>query len=189
MESRCRMDEVSPKLQISGDWASLLTVERWAALRMSARWEKQIAEALRELGVPTFLPVMTRVVRYKSKRHETEIPLFSGYVFCSEQDFRDNRQIPPGIRRRIAQLLVPPDYAVLRQELLEIAEFLSDNRLVQERLVGRPGDLVRVKGGMFAGQSAIIRKLHPDQRRLTLGITFIGVQLEVVLDEDQVERF
>lgn len=182
------MDESSPKLELAPRPLGLPDVERWAALRMSARWEKQIAEALRNVGVPTFLPLMTRVVHYKGKRRESEVPLFAGYVFCSESEFRSNRRIPPGIRNRIAQLLVPPDYEVLRRELYEIAEFLSDNRLVQERLVGRPGDIVRVKSGMFAGQSAVIRKLHPDQRRLTLEITFIGVRLEIELGEDQVGR-
>jgi transcription antitermination factor NusG len=163
-------------------------VERWAALRMSARWEKQIAQALNKIEIPTFLPLMSKIVHYKGKRRESEVPLFPGYVFCSELDFRGNSRIPQGVRNRIAQLLVPPDYKKLHQELTAIAEFLSDNRLVQERLVGRPGDVVRVKSGMFAGQSAIIRELRPDQRRLTLEISFLGVRLEVELGEDQVSR-
>jgi transcription antitermination factor NusG len=155
---------------------------------MSARWEKQIASHLEQIGIPTFLPTMQRVVHYRGKRRESEIPLFSGYVFCSEIDFRGNPRIPPSIRSRIAQILVPPSYEILRRELTEIAAFLSDNQLVQERLIGRPGDVVRVKSGIFAGQSAIIRKLLPNQRRLVLEVSFLSVRLEIELGEDQVSR-
>src|SRR5262245_22234811 len=108
-------------------------IERWVALRTSARWEKALAEALERCRVPTFLPLMTKVSVYKSKRQETEVPLFGGYVFCSEADFRGNKSVPPAVRNRIAQVLTPPDPAELLRELRDIAEFLSSHRLVQER--------------------------------------------------------
>ncbi len=163
-------------------------VERWAALRTSAHWEKQLAEALARCGVPVYLPLMTRVSVYESKRQKIDVPLFAGYVFCSERDFRGNPAVPPAIRSRVAQLLTPPDHVQLCEELAGIAGFLANRRLVQERIVGRPGETVRVVGGLFAGQHGIIRRLKPDEQQIVLEITFLGVRIEVDVEEHRLQK-
>jgi transcription antitermination factor NusG len=164
------------------------TVERWVALRTSAKWEKSLAAALERCRVPTFLPLMTKISVYRSKRQATEVPLFGGYVFCSEADFRANKAVPPAVRNRIAQVLPPPDPEELRRELLGIAEFLASHRLVQERVYGKPGDTVRIAGGLFAGQVGVIRLLKPRERKIVLEIKFLGVRLEVDVEEHLIER-
>jgi transcription antitermination factor NusG len=163
-------------------------VRRWVALRISARWEKSLAAALERCQVPTFLPLMTKLSIYRSKRQSTEVPLFGGYVFCSELDFRGNKAVPPTVRNRIAQILAPPDPEELRRELLGIAEFLASHRLVQERVYGKPGDVVRVAGGLFAGQVGVIRWLKPEERKIILEIKFLGVQLEVDVEEHLIQK-
>src|SRR5687767_15105392 len=122
-------------------------VERWAALRTAARWEKSLADALAAAGVPVFLPLLTRLTTYKSKQRESRVPVFGGYVFCSEADFVGNKAVTPAVRAKVAQILRPPDAAKLRSELKAVAELLTDRELVQERLVGGVGDVVRIVGG------------------------------------------
>jgi transcription antitermination factor NusG len=163
-------------------------VERWVALRTSARWEKSLADALERCRVPTYLPLMSKISVYRSKRQTTYVPLFGGYVFCSEPDFRGNKAVPPPVRNRIAQVLAPPDPDQLRGELLGIAEFLASHRLVQERVYGRPGDVVHVAGGLFAGQLGVIRWLKPRERKIVLEIKFLGVRLEVDVEDHLIQR-
>jgi transcription antitermination factor NusG len=163
-------------------------VDRWAAVRTAARWEKKVAELLAGAGVPVYLPLMTRITQYRGKRQSFQVPVFTGYVFCSESAFVGNPNIPAGCRSRIAQFLRCPDPARLRTELQAIGELLAHRRLVQERLYGRPGELVRIVGGPLAGQEGVILQLRPNRRQIVLEVSFLGARLEVEIDEQSVEK-
>src|SRR5437867_2991775 len=98
------------------------SVERWAALRTAARWEKKLAGVLAAAGVPVFLPLMTRFTTSHGKRRAASVPIFPGYLFCSEADFLANKRLTPGTRAKIAQVLRPPDPGRLHTELRGIAD-------------------------------------------------------------------
>lgn len=163
-------------------------VENWAALRTAARWEKTLADALAATGVPVFLPLMTRLTTYKSKRREARVPVFGGYVFVSEADFVGNKAVTPAVRAKVAQILRPPDPSRLRAELKAVAELLTDRELVQERLAGGVGDVVRITGGPLTGYVGTVVKAKPSKWQLVLEVSFLGARLEVEVDERLVER-
>ena len=163
-------------------------VERWVALRTAARWEKKLADSLATVGVPVFLPLLSRITTYKDKQRESLLPVFGGYVFCSEADFVGNRAVTPGVRSKVAQVLKPPNPDTLRAELLAVAELLTDRTLVQERLVGGVGDVVRITGGPLTGYAGTIVKSKPNKWLLILEVSFLGARLEVEVDERLVER-
>lgn len=164
------------------------SVERWAALRTAAQWEKKLAVLLAAVNVPVFLPTMSRLSIYQGKRRAAEVPMFSGYVFCSELDFLGNKAISPAIKSKVAQVLRPPDPAGLRAELAGIAELLTDRELVQERVAGKVGDVVRITGGPLVGQQGKVTKVRPNKWVLVVEVSFLGAKLEVELDERMVER-
>ena len=91
-------------------------VTRWAVLRTAARWEKKLAELLSNIGVPVFLPLMSRLTTYSDKRRTVHVPVFGGYVFCSELDFLGNPRLSPGVRSKVAQVLRPSDPEQLRSD-------------------------------------------------------------------------
>lgn len=161
-------------------------VERWAALRTSANWEKAVAGQLAAAGVPVFLPTLSRVTAYPGKRARAEVPLFGGYVFCSEADFAGNPRVPPTCRGRVAQILRTADQATLRAELAAVAELLTDRQLVQERVFGRAGDAVRVTGRAFTGAEGVIAGYDAARGRLVLTLTLLGAAVEVGVDESMV---
>ena len=55
--------------------------ENWYAVHTRARHERVIAHRLRELGVNTFLPLVTEIHRWSDRRKSVELPLFGCYVF------------------------------------------------------------------------------------------------------------
>src|SRR5262245_16678681 len=138
-------------------------VEKWAALRTAARWEKKLAGVLTAAGVPVFLPLLTRFTTSHGKRRAALLPVFPGYVFCSEPDFLSCKRLTPGTRAKVAQVLRPPDPDHLRKELLGIADLLANRQLVQERLVGGVGDVVRVLGGPLAGHEGRVVRVKPNR--------------------------
>jgi transcription antitermination factor NusG len=163
-------------------------VERWAALRTAARWEKKLAAALAVAGVPVFLPLLTRFTTSHGKRRSAAVPLFPGYVFCSETDFLTSKKLTPGTRAQVAQVLRPPDPETLRAELRGIASLLADRRLVQERLVGGVGDVVRVTGGPLGGHEGRVVRVKPNRWVLVVEVSFLGARLEAEVDERLVQK-
>jgi transcription antitermination factor NusG len=163
-------------------------VDRWAAVRTAARWEKKVAADLAQAGVPVFVPLVTRLTRYASKTQTADLPMFGGYVFCSEAHFAGNGRIPVATRRQIAQILRPPDYGVLKAELESIATVTANHRLVQEKVYGQVGDRVVITAGSMTGTEGVILQLKPNQRRLLLEVSFLGARMEVEIDETLVVK-
>jgi transcription antitermination factor NusG len=164
------------------------SVERWAALRIAARWEKKLAVALAGAAVPAFLPLMTRFTTSHGKRRSARVPVFPGYLFVSEPEFLGSKRLTPGTRAKVAQVLRPPDPEALRAELRGIADLLADRQLVQERLAGGVGDVVRVVGGPLAGHEGRVVRVKPNRWVLVIEVTFLGVKIEAEVDERLVEK-
>src|SRR6202451_4914460 len=55
--------------------------ESWSAVHTRARHKGVGAHPLRELGVNTFLPMVTEVHRWSDRKKSVELPLFGCYVF------------------------------------------------------------------------------------------------------------
>jgi transcription antitermination factor NusG len=164
------------------------TVDTWAALRTPARWEKKISGLLAEAEIPVFLPLMTRFTTSHGKRRSSLVPVFPGYVFCSESAFLGNKRLTPGTRAMVAQVLRPSDPTRLRGELTEIAALLANRQLVQERLVGGVGDVVRITGGPLSGNEGRVIRVKPNRWVLVIEVSFLGVRLEAEVDERLVEK-
>ncbi len=165
-----------------------VTVERWAALRTAARWEKKLYAVLAAASVPVFLPLMTRFTTSHGKRRAANVPVFPGYLFVSEPDFLTNKRLTPGTRAKVAQILRPPNPAALRTELSGIADLLTDRQLVQERLAGGVGDVVRVVGGPLAGNEGRVVRVKPNRWVLVIEVSFLGAKMEAEVDERLVEK-
>lgn len=164
------------------------SVERWAALRTAARWEKKLAAVLSSSGVPVFLPLMTRFTTSHGKRRRARVPVFPGYVFAAEGEFLGNKRLTPGTRAKVAQVLRPPNADTLRAELRGIADLLTDRQLVQERLVGGVGDVVRVVGGPLAGHEGRVVRVKPNRWVLVIEVSFLGARMEAEVDERLIEK-
>jgi hypothetical protein len=163
-------------------------VERWAALRTAARWEKKLADVLAAAGVPVFLPLMTRFTTSHGKRRSARVPVFPGYLFAAEPEFLGSKRLTPGTRAKVAQVLRPPDPDTLRTELHGIADLLADRQLVQERLVGGVGDVVRVVGGPLAGHEGRVVRVKPNRWVLVIEVSFLGARMEAEVDERLIEK-
>ncbi len=165
-----------------------LEVDRWVALRTSARWEKKIAETLAVCGVPVFLPLIRKVTQYPNGRRSSDVPMFGGYVFCSEAHFVGNPKVPSTCRKQVAQILRPSDPNRLKQELSAIAEFLLDHELIQERLFGKLGDVVQIVAGPLTGTEGVIVGLKPNKKKMVLEISFLNVRMEVEVEQHVVKK-
>jgi len=63
----------------------------WYAIRTRSRHEKKVADEIQAKGIPSFLPLMTRIHNWSDRRKKVELPLFPGYVFVHTASNPDTR--------------------------------------------------------------------------------------------------
>jgi|ERR1043165_8028263 transcription antitermination factor NusG len=175
-------------LPTPSSWQKLdASVEIWAAIRTAARWEKKLAGRLRALNISVFLPTLVRVTKYKSRTNRAEVPLFHGYVFFNYKELdRLNRDAPA--MQGIAQILKPPDPELLRTELAAISDLLPNAELVQRKVHGEIGEVVRVRRGAFKDTEGKIVRQMGRRGRLVIAVSYLGLSTEVELDDEAVEK-
>lgn len=162
-------------------------VEIWAAIRTASRWEKKLAARLQALNISVFLPTLVRITKYKSRTNRAEVPLFHGYVFFNYKALDKLNHDAPATQG-IAQILRTPDPELLRKELAAISDLLPNAELVQRKIHGAVGEVVRVRKGVFKDiEGKIVRQLG-NRGRLVIAISYLGLSTEVELDDESVEK-
>jgi len=76
--------------------------QRWFAVYTRSRHEKKVASLLEEKNIEVFLPLRKVLRRWKDRRKEIQLPLFSGYVF-----------VRIGLQQRISILRTPGIVSIL----------------------------------------------------------------------------
>jgi transcription antitermination factor NusG len=164
------------------------SVRNWAAIRTAARWEKKAADVLDALSIPVFLPTFRRIVRYKTRKASSEIPIFSGYLFFDETRLDDLNRLSPPAKKYMAQVLRTPDQDLLNSELRTLASVLNDYELIQSKMFGAIGDTVRVKTGVFSQYEGQIVRYGATHNRLVLSVSYLGLSVEVEIEDRNVEK-
>ena len=129
----------------------------WYAVWSRSRHEKMVASALTNVGITTFLPLVTEMHRWSDRRRSVEVPLFPGYVFV---------QIPNSAEARlqvrktsgVVQFVGNQQGAVPIQD-----KEINDVRTVLEQRVScspypflQLGQRVRICGGAFDGIEGVL---------------------------------
>jgi transcriptional antiterminator NusG len=148
--------------------------ENWYAVHTRARHERAVAHRLRELGVNTFLPLVTEVHRWSDRRKSVEVPLFGCYVFV---------KLPPTGEDRLRVLRIDGvfKFVGVRGVGTPIAETQIDavRTLIGQQLPwsSHPflqiGQRVRVRGGALDGVEGILLSRNDDN---TLVVSIDAIQ-------------
>ena len=60
--------------------------KKWFAIYVKSRCEKKVNEQLEDIGVESFLPLITRVKQWSDRKKKVEEPLFRSYLFVHISD-------------------------------------------------------------------------------------------------------
>jgi len=129
----------------------------WYAVWSRSRHEKTVASALNNVGVPTFLPLVTEMHRWSDRQKSVDVPLFPGYVFV---------QIPksPEAQLRVLKTSGVVQFVGNRQGAMPIADAEMDQvrTVMGQRISCSPypflqiGQRVRIRGGALDGIEGIL---------------------------------
>ena len=164
------------------------TIHTWGAIRTPAQWEMKTANLLYSKNISIFLPTMTRIVKYRTRTQRSAVPLFPGYVFFDVDKIPHMSGLSDEAKRCVVQILKTSDQVQLYDELKAVASLLCNHELIREKVFGKVGESVRIKGGSFAGFDGKIVRFVDSRRRLIIAVSYLGSSVEVELDEQSIEK-
>lgn len=158
-------------------------VECWGAIHTQPRAEKVVAAYLGKKEVRHYLP-MTRNRRvYGARIRHSWIPLFPGYLFY-DAGGTDKKLVYAS--KKVARILLPDDYALLRADLTNLAGLLERKPDLAKAEILEPGTPVEVVAGPYLGtRGEFVRR--KGRTLLVIHVHFINYGAELAIDESCVE--
>lgn len=156
----------------------------WYAIQTRSRAEKIVRDQLAGRAIEEYLPLVTRISRWKDRQKVIEWPLFQGYCFarfCHEQE--PTVLQTPGVIGIVGSGHSPEP--ILEEEILALQHVMTHPRPCESHAYLEEGMLVSVTRGPFEGiKGTLVRK--GDGCRLVLSIHLIRQSVAVHIDADDV---
>ncbi len=155
-------------------------MSNWYAVYTRPRNEKKVNDKLQEKGIETFLPLVKRTRQWKDRKKKVDMPLFNSYLFV-KIEYKNRYPVleTNGVVKIVNFNGVPavvPDWQI--ESLRRMITFPERIRLENYM---RPGELVKVIEGPFAGMQGTIKHLKGEDR---LVISIDGILQSVSVDID-----
>ncbi len=152
------------------------------------RYEKEAAQWMEGLGMETYLPLVRKIRKYRSRKKVVDLPLFPRYLFVrtslqSESHIKILRT--PGILGLVSFGGAPKPVDDIEIESLRILVAGGSPLTVLPDLV--EGRWVKVVDGPLAGAVGVIKEVNREKMRLVVNITLLGRSVSVLLSPVQVE--
>jgi transcriptional antiterminator RfaH len=161
----------------------------WFCLRTQIKHERLAAAHLRLMeDVEVLFPRMTFKRKWRQNVKEFTEPLFPNYLFARFNP----RQALARVRHAYGvqtvvhfgnRLPVIPDGVIE-----EIRLSLSPEQVCRVDSILSPGDTVAICNGAFSGLQAVIKNYLPRKQRVTLLLEFLGRQVNVEINEQEVVK-
>ncbi len=163
--------------------------ENWFAIYTMPRAEKKVYERLVEIGVTSYLPLITSIRIWSDRKKKVTTPLISSYVFVKieEEKLISLYQIQ-GVTGVLKYLKKP---AIIRDTEIENLKILlsdSDNFSILDNPIFEKGETVRVLKGPFQGLIAQFYE-NKGKHRVIVTIDSITTGFEVNVPSSFLEKF
>jgi transcriptional antiterminator RfaH len=142
--------------------------KNWYVVYTKPKWEKKVAEQLKEKGVDCYCPLITQVKQWSDRKKKVEVPLFNSYVFVYlEESERNLAFLSTGVIRYLFWLGKP---AIVREEEIKTIKEWLDGSHINEITVEsyQVGDKIKVVSGPFNNQEAVVKEVSKNHYVLVL---------------------
>lgn len=160
--------------------------KEWFAIYVRSRHEKKVAKSLDEIGIESFLPLITRIKQWSDRRKKVEEPLFRSYVFVhiSKDRYYDVLQCN-GVVKFITfegkATIIPEN------QILAIREYINDDEINDiEYDDFKEGQLVRIKSGQLKGLTGRFIEIR-GKHRLIINIESVGKSIPINVIRSNIE--
>jgi transcription antitermination factor NusG len=161
--------------------------ERWFALHTRARHEKAVTGRLNEIGIPTYLPMVTEVRRWSDRQKSIEVPIFGCYVFAKFTPKRWERLAILGVDGVLSVVGNRNAGTPIPNEQIEAVRLLVDRALPwSSHPFLQVGQRVRIRGGALDGIEGILLA-RSGRDTLVISIDALQRSLAVHVDGYQIQ--
>ena len=162
--------------------------KKWFAIYVKSRCEKKVHEQLDDIGVESFLPLITKVKQWSDRKKKVEEPLFRSYLFVhiSDNDYYNVLNVS-GVVKFIS--FERKAVEVPGNQITAIKRYISDTDLHDIELDNvefKEGEMVRIKSGQMKdliGRFVTIKGKH----RVIIDIEVVGQSLPVNIARSNIE--
>ncbi len=162
--------------------APMLAKPGWYVLQTHPKKEAAVVRLLAGAGYEGFCPTMKR-------GSGCIVPLFPMYCFirCDLRDAQHHHLIryTRGVRRILGDQQGP---IPVRSDFIDILQASMQHGLIEQQLLYRAGDVVRVKSGMLRDLSGIVEKHTTEDGRVRVLFRWLARKIQATVDYRQLEK-
>ena len=160
--------------------------KKWFAIYVKSRNEKKVFKQLDDMGIESFLPLITRLKQWSDRKKKVDEPLFRSYIFVniSLKDYYTVLNVP-GVVKFITFERQP--VPVPENQIIAIKEYINDNDLHDVNYEDfKEGELVRIKSGQMKDLVGRFIKIN-GKHRIIIDIEAVGQSLPINIARSNVE--
>lgn len=160
--------------------------KKWFAIYVKSRSEKKVHEQLEDIGIESFLPLITRVKQWSDRKKKVEEPLFRSYLFVhiSDNEYYNVLNLT-GVVKFICFERKPVE--IPKNQIIAIKEYINDTDLHDVNYEDfKEGELVRVKSGQMKDLVGRFVKIN-GKHRVIIDIEAVGQSLAINIARSNVE--
>ncbi len=159
----------------------------WIVVRTKPRCEKKLNEFCKNRGIVSYLPLRRSVRRYRNRKVEFMVPIFSGYVFCHVPI----AQYSTVNECRHTAHILRPDSDMEDQLIEELRGIrIFEAAMKEGEITVRPeievGRRVNIKSGPLSGLTGIVTRWK-GKVRLAVNVEMVGQSVSIEVDAAEVE--
>ena len=159
---------------------------KWFAIYVKSRSEKKVLKLLEDIGIESFLPLITRVKQWSDRKKKVEEPLFRSYLFVniSLSDYYTVLNVN-GVVKFITFEKKP--VPVPDNQIIAIKKYLNDTELHSIDYEDfKEGELVRIKSGQMKYRIGRFVKIN-GKHRIIIDIEAVGQSIPINIARSNVE--
>ena len=160
--------------------------KKWFAIYVKSRSEKKVLKLLEDIGIESFLPLITRVKQWSDRKKKVEEPLFRSYLFVNIplSDYYTVLNVN-GVVKFITFEKKP--VPVPDNQIIAIKEYLNDTELHSIDYEDfKEGELVRIKSGQMKDLVGRFIKIN-GKHRVIIDIEAVGQSIPINIARSNVE--
>lgn len=163
-------------------------MQKWYIVMAKTRQEHSSTSFLSRAGIETFYPEVNECLNVRGRRRFRRSGLFPGYFFARFDYERECRIVSysRGVRKIVAFGHIPAE--VDPSLLSEIRECIRKQDVVQVPSF-KPGDVLRINKGPFAGIRAVFESAMPRKKRAIVLLHVLSCQSRAVVQVSDIEEF
>ena len=162
--------------------------KKWFAIYVKSRNEKKVFKSLNDIGIESFLPLITKIKQWSDRKKKVEEPLFNSYLFVNIplSDYYKVLNVN-GVVKFICFEKKPVE--VPENQIEAIKKYICDTDIHDvdyESINFKEGELVRIKAGQMkdlVGRFVEIKGKH----RIMIEIEVVGQYLPINIARTNVE--